>query len=557
MAAKQLLYGDEARRKLKVGVDKLARAVVTTLGPKGRNVALDKKWGAPQVIHDGVTVAKDIELEDPFENMGAQLVKEAASKTNDVAGDGTTTATLLAQAIVDEGLRNVSAGANPMIVRHGLEKACELAVKEIQSMSKKVTTKEEKAQIAKISAASDEIGQLISDAMEKVGNNGVITVEESKGLKMEVEYKEGMQLDKGYVSPYFVTNSEKMEAEIETAHILITDQKISAIGDLLPMLENFVKVSKNLVIIADDIDGEALAVLVVNKLKGTFNALAVKAPGFGDRRKEMLSDIAVLTGGTLISEELGRKLDSVKVEDLGKADRVVSTKDETVIVGGKGKKSEIQARISQIQKQIELTDSTYDKEKLQERLAKLSGGVAVISVGAASETELKEKKLRVEDAVHATKAAVEEGIVPGGGVALLKARKGLKRTRLEGDELVGANILFNALEKPLRMIVENAGMDSGWVVRELEHREEEAGKGDNIGYNVISMEFEDMVKSGIIDPAKVTRTALQNAVSVATMILTTETLVTEVVEKKNAGATAGMGGMGGMGGGMSDMDMGM
>ena len=555
MPAKQLLYGDEARKKLKAGVDKLAKAVVTTLGPKGRNVSLDKKWGAPNVVHDGVTVAKEIELEDPFENMGAQLVKEAASKTNDVAGDGTTTATLLAQAIVDEGLKNVSAGANPMIVRHGLEKAAELVVNEIKAMSKKITTKEEKAQVATISGASEEIGNLIAEAMDHVGNNGVITVEESKGLKMEVEYKEGMQFDKGYASPYFVTNPDKMEATIESPYILITDQKISAISDLLPMLENLIKVSKNLVIIADEVDGEALATLVVNKIRGTFNALAVKVPGFGDRRKEMLADIAVLTGGTVISEEVGRKLDSVKVDDLGKADRITADKDETIIVGGKGKKADLNARIAQIQKQIETTDSSYDKEKLQERLAKLSGGVAVISVGAASETELKEKKLRVEDAVNATKAAVEEGIVPGGGVALLRARKVLKKMKLEGDEQIGATILFNALDKPLRMITENAGVDAGWVVRELEHREEDSSKagkgGNNIGYNVLTMEFEDMVKSGIMDPAKVARTALQNAVSVAIMVLTTETLVTEVPEKEKAP----MGGMPGGMGGMGDMDM--
>lgn len=552
MAAKQILYGDEARKKLKIGVDKLARAVVTTLGPKGRNVALDKKWGAPSVIHDGVTVAKDITLEDPFENMGAQLVKEAASKTNDVAGDGTTTSTLLAQAIVEEGLKNISAGANPMILRHGLEKAAEVVVAEIATMSKKVSTKAEKAQIAANSAASEEIGDMIAEAMDRVGNNGVITVEESKGLKVEVEYKEGMQLDKGYASPYFVTDSAKMEATIESPYILITDQKISAISDLLPMLENFVKVSKNLVIIADDVDAEALATLVVNKLRGTFNALAVKAPGFGDRRKELLQDIAVLTGGTVISEDLGRKLDSVKVEDLGRADRVVATKDETVIVGGKGKSSEIKARVAQIQKQIENTDSTYDKEKLQERLAKLSGGVAVISVGAASETELKEKKLRVEDAVNATKAGVEEGMVSGGGVALLKARKALKKLKLEGDEQLGVNILFNALEKPIRTIVENAGVEAGWVVRELEVRDEAPKGAAGIGYNVITMKFEDMMKAGIIDPAKVTRSAVQNAVSVASMILTTETLVTDAPEKEKP--AAGMpGGMGGMG--MGDMDM--
>ncbi|MEK7595288.1 MAG: chaperonin GroEL [Patescibacteria group bacterium] len=552
MAAKQILYGDEARKKLKIGVDKLAKAVVTTLGPKGRNVALDKSWGAPQVIHDGVTVAKDITLEDPFENMGAQLVKEAASKTNDVAGDGTTTSTLLAQAIVDDGLKNVSSGANPMVLRHGLEKALEAAVKEIGAMSKKVSTKEEKSQVATISAASSEIGERIAEAMEKVGNNGVITVEESKGLELEVEYKEGMRLDKGYASPYFVTNPDKMEATIENAHILITDQKISAINDLLPMLENLIKVSKNFVIVADDVDGEALATLVVNKLRGTFNALAVKAPGFGDRRKEMLADIAVLTGGTVISEELGRKLDSVKIDDLGRADRIVATKDETVIVGGKGKKADITGRVAQISRQMEQTDSTYDKEKLQERLAKLTGGVAVISVGAASETELKEKKLRVEDAVNATKAAVEEGIVPGGGVAFLRARKAVKKLKLEGDEAVGASILYNSLDKPVRMIVENAGVDAGWVVRELEAKiDEKSGKnGDsNIGFNVMSGEFEDMVKSGIIDPAKVARSALQNAVSVAMMILTTETLVTDVPEKEKST----LGGAGGMGGGMPGM----
>lgn len=548
MAAKQILYGDEARRKLKVGVDKLAKAVVTTLGPKGRNVALDKKWGAPSVIHDGVTVAKDIELEDPFENMGAQLVKEASSKTNDVAGDGTTTSTLLAQAIVDDGLKNVSSGANPMTIRHGLEKACEAVVSEIKGMSKKITTKEEKAQVATISAASPEIGQLIAEAMEKVGNNGVITVEESKGLKMEVSYKEGMQLDKGYASPYFVTNPEKMEAVIESPHILITDQKISSIQDLLPMLENLIKISKNFVIIADDVDGEALATLVVNKLRGTFNVLAVKAPGFGDRRKEMLTDIAILTGGTLISEELGRKLDSVKVEDLGKADRVTATKDEAVIVGGKGKKADINSRVSQIQKQLDNSDSTYDKEKLQERLAKLTGGVAVVSVGAASETELKEKKLRVEDAVNATKAAVEEGIVAGGGVAFLKARRAIKKLKLEGDELIGANILFNSLDKPARMIAENAGVDAGWVVKELETKMESGKANDNTGFNVMTLEFEDMVKSGIADPAKVTRSALQNAVSVAIMILTTETLVTDVPEKEKPQVPMGGGMPGGMGG---------
>ncbi len=552
MAAKQILYGDEARRKLKVGVDKLAKAVVTTLGPKGRNVALDKKWGAPSVIHDGVTVAKDIELEDPFENMGAQLVKEASSKTNDVAGDGTTTSTLLAQAIIDEGLKNVSSGANPMTIRNGLEKAAEAVVAEVKAMSKKITTTEEKAQVATISAASAEIGNLIADAMERVGNNGVITVEESRGLKMEISYKEGMQLDKGYASPYFVTNPEKMEATVESPYILITDQKISSIQELLPMLENLIKISKNFVIIADDVDGEALATLVVNRLKGTFNALVVKAPGFGDRRKEMLTDIAILTGGTLISEELGRKLDSVKVEDLGRAERVTATKDDTVIVGGKGKKTDISARVAMISKQMDSSDSTYDKEKLQERLAKLTGGVAVVSVGAATETELKEKKLRVEDAVNATKAAVEEGIVAGGGVALLKARRAIKKLKLEGDELTGANILYTALDKPVRMIAENAGVDAGWVVKELETRMENGKANDNTGFNVLTLEFEDMIKSGIADPAKVTRSALQNAVSVATMVLTTETLVTDIPEKEKPAPMGGMpGGMGGMGG----MDM--
>lgn len=557
MAAKQILYGDDARKKLKSGVDKLARAVATTLGPKGRNVSLDKKWGAPSVVHDGVTVAKEIELEDPFENMGAQLVKEAASKTNDVAGDGTTTSIVLAQALVDGGLRNISAGANPMIIRHGLERATEMVVAEIKKMSKPISTKEEKAQIATISAASAEIGNMIAEAMEKVGNNGVITVEESKGLKMEVAYKEGMQLDKGYVSPYFVTNPDKMESVIENAHILITDQKISSIQDLLPMLENLVKVSRNFVIIADDIDGEALATIVVNKLKGTFNALAVKAPGFGDRRKEMLADLAVLTGGTVISEELGRKLESVKVEDLGRADRIVATKDDTVVVGGKGKKGDIQARISQIQRQIETTDSTYDKEKLQERLAKLTGGVAVISVGAASETELKEVKLRVEDAVNATKAAVEEGIVPGGEIALLKARKAIVTKRgFEGDELIGAQILHDALRRPIWELIKNAGVEPGSIIGQLEETMKSGtAEHQNDGYNVMTNQIEDIVKSGIIDPAKVTRSALQNAVSVATMILTTETLVTDIPEKEKA--IAGGAGMGAGMGGMDGMDMGM
>ena len=550
MSAKQIIYGDEARKKLKAGVDALARAVVTTLGPKGRNVALDKSWGAPQVVHDGVTVAKEIELEDKFENMGAQLVKQASEKTNDVAGDGTTTSTLLAQMLVEEGLRNVSAGANPMILRKGLEKALEVSVAEIKKLSKKISTKEEKAQVATISAQSEEIGKLIAEAMEKVGDDGVITVEESKGFGMELEYKEGMQFDKGYSSPYFVTNSERMEAEISNPYILITDSKISSIQELLPMLENLMKVSKNLVILADDIDGEALATLVVNKLRGTFNALAIKAPGFGDRRKAMLEDIAILTGATVISEETGRKLDSVTMDDLGHAEKIVSTKDDTIIVGGKGKKKELEARVSQIQSQIQNTDSTYDKEKLIERLAKLAGGVAVINVGAATETELKEKKLRVEDAVHATQAAVEEGIVPGGGVALLRLRDAVSKLKLEGEEKTGANILFKALERPTRVIIENAGEDSGRVLGEIERLAKEKNN-PNMGYNVNTSQYVDMIVAGVMDPAKVTRSALQNAVSVAIMILTTECLVADKPEKKDGahgGAGAGMGGMGGMDG---------
>lgn len=556
MAAKQIIYGDQARKKLMDGINKLSKAVATTLGPKGRNVALDKSWGAAQVVHDGVTVAKEIELTDKFENMGAQLVRQAAEKTNDIAGDGTTTAVVLSQAIIEEGLRNISAGANPMMLRGGLEKGLDLAVKEVEKLAKKITTKEEKAQVATISAQNVEIGNLIAEAMEKVGKDGVITVEESKGLQMELEYKEGMQFDKGFASPYFVTNPDKMSAEIESPYILITDSKITSIQDMLPLLESFVKVSKNLVIIADDIEGEALATLVVNKLRGTFNALAVKAPGFGDRRKEMLGDIAALTGATVISEELGRKLDSAKVEDLGRADRVIADKDDTTIVGGKGDKKKIEDRIAQIQTQMGKTDSNYDKEKYQERLAKLSGGVAVLQVGAATETELKEKKLRVEDAVNATKAAVEEGIVPGGGVAFLRARKVLEDAKLTGDEATAFKILHSALERPIRMIVQNSGADAGMVLGELERQQKEKNNA-NIGYNVVKMEYGDMVKDGIIDPAKVARSALQNAVSVAIMVLTTECLVAEAPKKEEpmpAGGMggAGMGGMGGMGGGMED-----
>lgn len=538
--AKQLLYADEARNKLKAGVDKLANAVATTLGPKGRNVSLDKKWGAPNVVHDGVTVAKEIELEDPFENMGAQMVKEAASKTNDVAGDGTTTATVLAQAIVDDGLKNITAGANPMILRLGIEKATGLVVKELERMAKKVKGKEEIAQVATISAGNTEIGQKIAEALDKVGPNGVVTVEEGKGLELELDFKEGMEFDRGYVSPYFVTNPEKMEASIEEAYILITDKKISSLSDLLPMLENLIKVSKNLVIIADEVEGEALATLVVNKLRGTFNVLAIKAPGFGDRRKEMLQDIAVLTGGELISEDTGRKLDSVKVEDLGSADRVTSDKDNTIVVGGKGAKEAIEARIRQIKTQIDKTTSDFDQEKLEERLAKLSGGVAVVNVGAATEVEMKEKKERVNDAVNATKAAVEEGIVPGGGVALIRAGKTLGSLKLEEDSQVGVEIVKRALTAPLRCLVENSGVDSGWVVREV------VKSTSNTGYNVLTENFEDMIASGIIDPVKVTRSALQNAASVAIMILTTEALVTDLPEKTPSSGAPGMPPGGGM-----------
>jgi chaperonin GroEL len=534
MPAKQIIYGDEARKKLKNGVDKLAKAVTTTLGPKGRNVGIDKAWGSPIVIHDGVSIAKEIELEDKFENMGAQLVKEAASKTNDVAGDGTTTSTMLAQAIVEAGMKVISTGVNPMTLRKGLEIATETAVKEIKTLSKKVSTKEEKAQVATNSAQNLEIGNLIAEAMEKVGSNGVITVEESRGMDMELSYKEGMQFDKGYVSPYFITNPERMETELDNPFILLTDSKISSIQDLLPLLEQLMKVSKNLVIIADDIDGDALTTLVVNKLRGTFNPVAIKAPGFGDRRKEMLEDIAALTGATVISSETGRKLDTAGLEDLGKADRIIVNKDETVIIGGHGDKTKVAERISLIKKQFETTESQYDKEKLNERVAKLSGGVAVISVGANTEAELKEKKLRVEDAVNATKAAVEEGIVAGGGVTLLRIRKSIEKLKLEGEEKVGAKILIDALEKPFRVIIENAGEDSGKILSNVERVQEEK-KNHNIGFNVLTMEYGDLIEQGILDPAKVTRSALQNAVSVSTMILTTECLITEAPksEKEN------------------------
>jgi len=545
MAAKQIIYGEDARKKLKAGVDKLAKAVVTTLGPKGRNVGIEKSWGTPQVIHDGVSIAKEIELEDKFENMGAQLVKEAASKTNDVAGDGTTTSTMLAQAIIETGMKVISTGVNPMTLRKGLEIATDSAVSEIKNLSKAVSSKEEKAQVATISAQSSEIGNLIAEAMEKVGNDGVITVEESRGMEMELNYKEGMQFDKGYVSPYFITNPERMEAILDNTFILLTDQKISSIQDLLPLLEQTMKISKNLVIIAEDIDGDALATLVVNKLRGVFNPVGIKAPGFGDRRKEMLEDLAILTGGTVITSETGRKIDSATIEDLGKADKVIVSKEDTVIIGGQGDKEKVSDRVSLIRKQIETSDSQYDKEKLVERVAKLTGGVAVISVGANTEAELKEKKLRVEDAVNATKAAVEEGIVAGGGVTLLRIRKAIDDLKLEGEERVGANILRDALEKPLRVIVENAGEDSGKVLSNIERIQDEK-KNPNIGFNVIKMAYTDMIEEGILDPAKVTRSALQNAVSVSTMILTTECLISEMPKNEKEPS---------MPGGMPDMGM--
>lgn len=531
MAAKDIIYGENAREKLKKGVEKLAKAVATTLGPKGGNVALDKSWGTPQVVNDGVTVAKEIDLEDKFENMGAQIVKEAASKTNDVAGDGTTTAVVLARAVVNEGLKNISAGTNPMILRRGLEKATQIVVDEIAKISKKISSKEEKIQVATISAQNKQVGEIIAEAMEKVGEQGVITVDESKGFNIELEYKEGMQFDKGYLSPYFVNNAEKMESIIENPYILVTDTKVSNMQDMLPLLESLMKVSKDLVIICDDMDGEALATLVVNKLRGVLNVLAIKAPGFGDNRKALLEDIAVLTGASFISEDTGKKISGVAVEDLGRADRVISGKDNTTLVGGKGNEKEIRERVKMLGSQIDKETSSYEKEKLQERLAKLSGGVAVVKVGAATEAELKELKLRVEDAVNATKAAVEEGIVPGGGIAFLRAREALKDLKLEGEEQVAVTILEKALEQPIRLLVKNTGMDDGKVLAEIERKIKEE-KNNNIGYDVLKMEYVDMVESGIIDPAKVARSALQNAVSAATMIITTECLVTELPKKE-------------------------
>jgi chaperonin GroEL len=542
--AKQLQFDAQARQSLKDGVDTVANAVKVTLGPKGRNVALDKKYGAPTVTHDGVTVAKDIALDDPFADMGAQLVKEASSKTNDVAGDGTTTATVLAQAIVHEGMRNIAAGANAMLLKQGLELASDAVVAAIQDAAVEVAGKDEIAQVASISAADKEIGGLISDVMEKVGKDGVITVEESKGLAFEVEYTEGMQFDRGYISAYFVTNPERMEAEFEEPFLLIHDKKISAIADILPTLELVARSGRGLVIIAEDVDGEALATLVVNKLRGTLQVTAVKAPGFGDRRKEMLRDIAVLTGGQVISEEVGRKLDGVTIEDLGRARRVVSTKDDTTIIEGYGDEAAIKGRGEQIKAQIETTTSDFDREKLQERLAKLSGGVAVIKVGAATETELKEKKHRVEDALSATRAAVEEGIVPGGGVALINGIAALDSVNADGDVKTGVNILRRALEEPMRGIAENAGYDGAVVVESVRRQQKEA-KNPNIGFDVISESYTDLIKAGVIDPAKVTRSAVENAASIGAMILTTEALVTDKPEKNGAGAMP-PGGMGGM-----------
>ncbi len=533
MAAKQLVFSEEARRRLKNGIDIVATAVATTLGPKGRNVALDRKFGSPTITHDGVTVAKEIELEDPFENMGAQLLKEAATKTNDIAGDGTTTSTVLAHAIVTEGLKTLAAGANPMLLKRGIEAAAKRVSEEIRKQAIDITTKEDIANVATISAQDRTIGNLIAEVMDKVGKDGVITVEESKGLEFETEYVEGMQFDRGYISPYFITDPEHMEAVIQDPYILIHDKKISAAQDIVPILEKLVQVGKrDLVIIAEDVDGEALATLVLNKLRGMLNVLAVKAPGFGDRRKAMLQDIAILTGASVISEETGRKLETTTIADLGRAEKVVADKDNTTIVGGKGNEAEIRGRIEQIRVEIEKTTSDYDREKLQERLAKLAGGVAIIRVGAATETELKEKKHRVEDALSATRAAVEEGIVPGGGVALLNAIPVLDDLKMEyEDEQIGVNIVRKALEVPMRKIVENAGKEGSVIienVRQAQKRENDS----KIGYDVLRDEYLNMVKGGVIDPAKVTRGALENAASIAAMILTTEALITEVPEKE-------------------------
>ena len=539
--AKQILFDEEARRALGKGVDALANAVKVTLGPKGRNVVLDKKCGAPTITNDGVTIARDIELEDPFENMGAQLVREVATKTNDIAGDGTTTATLLAQAMIHEGMRNVAAGANPMVLKKGIETAVKTLVEEIKSVSKSVNSKSEIAQVATISSADEEIGHYIADAMEKVGKEGVITVEESKGMETSLSVVEGMQFDRGYISPYMVTDTDKMEAVMDNPYILITDKKISTINEILPILEQVVKMGKELVIIAEDLDGEALATIVVNKLRGTFKALAVKAPGFGDRRKAMLEDIAILTGGQVISEEVGRKLDSVTIEDLGRARQVHSSKENTTIVDGMGDKDAIAARVEMIKKQIADTTSDFDKEKLQERLAKLSGGVAVIEIGAATEVEMKDKKYRVEDALNATRAAVEEGIVAGGGTTFIDILPALDKLEAEGDVKTGINIVRRAIEEPVRQIANNAGLEGSVVVAEVK----KAGVG--VGYDAAKDQYVNMIEAGIVDPAKVTRSALQNAASIAAMVLTTETLVADKPAPEGAAPAApAMGGMPGM-----------
>ena len=531
MAAKQLAFSEDARRKLQKGMDVLANAVVTTLGPKGRNVAIDRRFGSPTITHDGVSVAKEIELDDPFENMGAQLLKEAATKTNDIAGDGTTTSTVLAHSIVTEGMKNLAAGFNPMLLKWGIEASTKAVAEKISEQAIEVTTKDEIANVASISAQDRVIGELIADVMDKVGKDGVITVEESKGLEFETEYVEGMQFDRGYISPYFITNPESMEVEVEEPYILVHDKKISAATDIVPVLEKLVQVGKReLVVIAEDIDGEALATLVLNKLRGMLNVVAVKAPGFGDRRKAMLQDIAILTGATVIAEETGRKLDTTEITDLGRAEKIVVTKDNTTVIGGRGESAEIKGRIEQIRVEIDKSTSDYDSEKLQERLAKLSGGVAIIRVGAATETELKEKKHRVEDALSATRAAVEDGIVPGGGVALINAMTAIDDLQMDSDDAqVGVTIVRKALEVPLRKISENAGKD-GAVILQMVRQAQKSKKNLNIGFNVISEEFVDMVKDGVIDPAKVTRGALENAASIAAMILTTEALITDLPE---------------------------
>ncbi|MFH1779154.1 MAG: chaperonin GroEL [Candidatus Omnitrophota bacterium] len=538
--AKQLKFGEEARRAILRGVEQLSRAVKVTLGPKGRNVVLDKKFGSPTITKDGVTVAKEIELEEPYENMGAEMVKEVATKTSDTAGDGTTTATLLAEAIYREGLKNVTAGANPMVLKRGIDKAVEEVIEQLKKLSKPIKDRKEISQVASIAANNDKaIGDLIADAMEKVGKDGVITVEEAKATETTLKVVEGMQFDQGYLSPYFVTDAERMEAILEEPYILIHEKKISVLKDMLPLLEKIARTGKPLLVIAEEVEGEALATLVVNKLRGTFSCCAVKAPGYGDRRKAMLEDIAILTGGSAISEDLGIKLESIPLEDLGRAKRVTIDKENTTLVEGAGKQSAINGRVAQIKKQIEETDSDYDKEKLQERLAKLASGVAVINVGAATETEMKEKKARVEDALHATRAAVEEGIVPGGGVAFIRCVPGLEKLKLTGDEHIGMEIVRRALEEPVRQIAENAGLEGSVVAERVRHEK------TNVGYDVLQADYVDMIESGIIDPTKVTRTALQNASSIAGLLLTTEALVTDIPEKEKTPSMPPHGGYGG------------